>query len=267
MALEFSAPVKTILSKVVEVTGKEFDMVERPDMVQLAGVKTARKGMPRHIIHYRVSDTDILNHLIAHECGHILRMSGVPEEQRRVPVSNRVTMTAAFTPLMPEVERIVAGMPGNVGPELLGMLYNGLVRQVTNFPADIAIERWLAAEYPDLHDAQRASLRRQLRDSEAGLDRKVRVMTPELIYTAANTMNYTFFLFIEEALGEPFLGRFAGSPFKESGLRLAEITRALPLATHIDDNAMVDAWAGFLKIAGWFEWTGFENTPPGYEHS
>ena len=267
MTLEVLEPVKAILAKVEVATGKGFDLVEKPDLAQLAGVKMARHGMPRHIIRYRLTDMQILNHSIAHECGHVLRMSSVTEEQRRVPITNRYTTAEAMIHILPEAERISAGLPGDLGPQFLNMLYEGLVRQLTNLPPDIAIERWLCLDYPALHDAQLASLRFQLREAEAGLDREVRVMTPRLIYESCNTMNYAFLLLVGEALGESLLGRYAGSSFRDGGLRLAALTRSRPLDTYPDEIAMVDAWAGHLGLARWFEWTGFENVPEGYEAS
>ena len=267
MTLEVLEPVKAILAKVEAATGKGFDLVEKPDLVQLAGVKMARRGMPRHIMRYRLTDMQVLNHSIAHECGHVLRMSSVSEEQRRVPITNRYTTAEAMIHVMPEAERIAAGLPGDAGPQLFNMLYEGLVRQLTNLPSDIAIERWLCLDYPALRDAQLASLRLQVREAEAGLDRKVRVMSPRLIYESCNTMNYAFLLLVGEALGESLLGLYAGSPFRDGGLRLAELTRSRPLDTYLDEIAMVDAWAEHLGLSRWFEWTGFENVPQGYEAS
>ena len=80
-------------------------------------------------------------------------------------------------------------------------------------------------------------------------------------------MNYAFLLLVGEALGESLLGRYAGSSFRDGGLRLAALTRSRPLDTYPDEIAMVDAWAGHLGLARWFEWTGFENVPQGYEAS
>ena len=264
MPLEVSEPVKAILAKVEAVTGKGFDLVEKPDLVQMAGVKMARRGMPRHIIHYRPTDMLVLNHSIAHECGHILRMSSVTEEQRRVPITNRYTTAEAMIHIMPEAERIAAGL---AGPQFLNMLYEGLIRQLTNLPSDIAIERWLCLDYPALHDAQNAALRWQLREAEAGLDRRVRVMTPRLIYESCNTMNYTFFLLVGETLGVSLLGRYADSPYQDGGLRLAALTRSRPLDAYLDELAMIAAWAEHLGLSRWYEWTNFENVPQGYETS
>jgi hypothetical protein len=168
---------------------------------------------------------------------------------------------------MPEVEKILAGFPGDVGPKFLSFLYHGLVRQLTNFPSDIAVERWLCRDYPALRDAQLASLRLQLSEAEGGLARRFREATPTLIYEACNTMNYTFFLLVGEALGVSLLGRYADSPYQDGGLRLAALTRSRPLDTYLDEIAMIDAWAEHLGLSRWYEWSSFENVPQGYETS
>lgn len=263
----FLPETQAILEEVEAVTGKGFRFEERPGMAQLAGVKMARQGMVQHIVYYRSAATPVLDHLVAHECGHILRMGDVPVEDRKVPVTNRKTMTNALSPVLPELERIAAQLPGEAGPELLGFLYGGIVRQLTNYPSDLAIERWLHDNYKTLRSSQYESLRGQLRDAEKGLERRIRVMTPKVIYEAANVMNYAFFALLERELGEALLGLFAASEFKPRGQALAEQTGSFSQKSYLEDMAMVDRWASFLGLDGWYEWVPFDQVPEGYSES
>jgi hypothetical protein len=34
--------------------------------------------------------------------------------------------------------------------------------------------------------------------------------------------------------------------------------------SHEGDNVMIDKWANFVNIVGWFKWRGFEDVPPNY---
>ena len=63
------------------------------------------------------------------------------------------------------------------------------------------------------------------------------------------------------------LGRYADSPYQDSALRLAALTRSRSLDTYPDEIAMIDAWAEHLGLSRWYEWTNFENVPQGYETS
>ena len=74
MTLELIEAVKSILSEVEAATGKPLRFVEKDELNTFAAVKIARKTMPTHVVFYRKQHDEIINHLVAHECGHILRM-------------------------------------------------------------------------------------------------------------------------------------------------------------------------------------------------
>jgi hypothetical protein len=93
MTIELIEPVKSILSEVEAATGKPLRFVERDELNTFAAVKIARKNMPTHVVFYRKQHDAIINHLVAHECGHILRMFGVPEEKRLIPAKPREPRT------------------------------------------------------------------------------------------------------------------------------------------------------------------------------
>jgi hypothetical protein len=264
---ELSKPVRQIMARVTELTGKDFDFVRKNDLVPQAGVKLARPGMPRHIIQYRDAEQSVLNHLVAHECGHVIRMTAVPPERRLVPASNRRTMTAALSPLVPEMERISRAIPHDRAPAFFSMLYNGLVRQLTNFPSDIAIENWLFDEFAELRLHQFESLVRQRNEAAQGLGREARALTPSLIYEASNVMNCTFYKLLGDHMGRSMLGRFAGTEHETRGRELAEVTAAGPLNTYEDDIAMVNRWADFLGLSGWYVWVPFDQVPSDYANS
>ena len=132
--------VRSILDKVKEVTGKDFRFIEKEDLPARAGVRVARLEMPEHIVvHQSKGD---LNHLIAHECGHILRIFSVPPERRKVPVTNKDTRRVALGQQLAEIERICARSKFDRAAQMINLWYDGNVRQVTNQPVDTMIEKW-----------------------------------------------------------------------------------------------------------------------------
>ena len=69
--------VHTILEKVKDETGKKVEFIEKNDLTTFAALKMARKNMPSHLVFYKKEHDEIINHLIAHECGHVFRLFAV----------------------------------------------------------------------------------------------------------------------------------------------------------------------------------------------
>ena len=86
MSIQLIDTVHTILEKVRNETGKRVEFIEKNDLTTFAALKMARKNMPSHLVFYKREHDEIINHLIAHECGHVLRMFAVPEEKRIRPI-------------------------------------------------------------------------------------------------------------------------------------------------------------------------------------
>jgi len=53
MGLELIKPVHDILDRVVEVSHKEIEFIEKNDMPTFAAIKMARKNMPAHLIFHK----------------------------------------------------------------------------------------------------------------------------------------------------------------------------------------------------------------------
>ncbi|GAI62457.1 unnamed protein product, partial [marine sediment metagenome] len=70
MSLVLIESVNEILEKVKDLTGKNINFIERKDLPTDATLKLARRNMPSHLILYKSEHDEVINHLIAHECGH-----------------------------------------------------------------------------------------------------------------------------------------------------------------------------------------------------
>ena len=192
MTLELIEPVKSILSEVEAATGKPLRFVEKDELNTFAAVKIARKTMPTHVVFYRAQHDAIINHLVAHECGHILRMFGAPEEKRLIPAKPK-DPRAMLQEIEGDLNRISKLIPMQELVRVAGMWTDGLVRQLTNYPPDIMIEKWIYDGYPELRPYQLQSLERQNQQALKGISKKVQTITPTKIYNSSNIMNYVFF--------------------------------------------------------------------------
>ena len=61
--------------------------------------------------------------------------------------------------------------------QVVGMWTGGLIRQLTNYPPDIMIEKWIYDGYPELRPYQLQSLERQNQQALKGISRKVQMTT------------------------------------------------------------------------------------------
>ena len=266
MTLELIEPVKSILLDVEATTGKPLRFVEKADLNTFAAVKMARKSMPAHIVLYKREHSEIINHLVAHECGHILRMFGVPEEKRMIPARAK-NERAALLEIERDLKRISSVIPMRELVQVVSTWRNGLIMQLTSYPPDIMIEKWIYDGYPELRPYQLQSLEGQKDLALTSLSRNVQAITPTKIYTASNVMNCTFFGIlgdhIKADLGKPFLS----TPFSKKGKQLRKLTEKDYPDTYEGDVKMVNRWAEFLELTKWFDWVSFEDVPEDYLNS
>lgn len=264
MGLELIRSVHDILEKVKEITNKKVEFIEKNDLSTYAAIKMARRNMPAHLIFHKREHNELANHLIAHECGHILRMFSAPEEDRLIPMSNQEIKGIALNEMQDEIMGLSKTLPLERLAQIINLWFNGIVRQVTNFPPDTMIEKWLYDEYAELRQFQLRSLQKQHQEAIAGLKDEVRQITPSKILDASNIMNYAFFRIIGFHIKNNFLTPYNQTTYVRRGKELAEYTEKNYVNNYEGDINMIDYWAKYLGLSNWFAWTGFENVPDSY---
>ncbi|MFA6371143.1 MAG: hypothetical protein WCW68_00815 [Methanothrix sp.] len=266
LELELIEPVKSILSDVEAATGKPLKFVEKDDMNSFAAVKIARRSMPAHIVFYRKQHDAIINHLVAHECGHILRMFGAAEEKRLIPAKSRDDR-AVLLEIEGDLNRISKLIPMKELVQVVGTWRNGLMTQLTNYPPDIMIEKWIYDGYPELRPYQLQSLERQNKQAQKGISKNVKMITPAKIYNSSNIMNYAFFNILGSYIKADLARPYRNTPFSNKGKQLIKLTEKDYVNTYEGDISMIDKWAEFLGLSKWYDWVGFEDVPLDYLNS
>jgi hypothetical protein len=264
MNIHLIDPVHAILDKVKEETSKSVEFIEKNDLATYAAVKMARRGMPSHLVFYRKKHDEIINHLVAHECGHMLRMFAVPEEKRITPYSDDALKLKALGQIETEITVLSKTIPFEKLSGIVNLWYTGIIRQVTNHPPDIMIEKWLFDDYPALRPYQRKSIEKQLSESIAGLKDSVSQITPKTILEASNIMNYAFFRLLGLHFGTNFIRAYNNTPYVNRGKELAAISEKEYINTYEGDIQMANRWAQFLGLGDWFKWRAFEDIPDDY---
>jgi hypothetical protein len=267
MSIQLIDAAHIILEKVKSETGKGVEFVEKNDLPTFAALKMARKNMSSHLVFHKSEHDEIINHLIAHECGHVLRMFAVPEEKRIIPYTDDVLKLTALNQIESEIKDISKAVPFDQLAAIINMWYSGIIRQVTNHPPDIMIEKWLFDDYPELRPYQKKSIEKQLSESIAGLKDSVRQITPKTILDASNIMNYAFFRLLGLHFGTNFIRPYSNTPYMNRGKELTSITENEYINNYEGDIQMANRWAQFLGLSNWFKWRDFEDVPQGYPNA
>jgi hypothetical protein len=154
-----------------------------------------------------------------------------------------------------------SGIAPPILSKLFETIYPGIIRQVTNLPIDIRIERWIYRDHPGLHEAQRASLLTQLGENHQVLSPEIERHTPPTVYRASTAMNCAFARAIAQLYDEPALeAAYRGTAVWEIGTALFEgIDDVRDDAA--GDCALVDRWAEHLSVRGWFRWVPVDSLP------
>ena len=152
---------------------------------------------------------------------------------------------------------MLRSLPPHAKPQLVQMLRDGVLNHLRSIPLGLSVDRWIAEEFPELWDLQRASVMRQLQDSTATLAPQHRQTTPKLIYDATQTISAAFAAFWAERLGQPQLSLpFKATGYLDPGLELLAVWQSTPdVAEH--DRDIVDQWAKKLGIATWYQWVPY----------
>lgn len=264
MILKLIEETQQIIQLAEDITKKKFQFIEKEDLYYFAQVKPARKHMPYHLVFYKSKYNELINHLIAHECSHIIRMFSVSEADRLIPITDDATKKNAFAEIGSDINKISLLIPLNELNQIMNMWYSGTINQVTNQPPDLMIEKWIYDEYPNLRELQLQSINKQYEEAVMGLSGRVSRITPKKIFEASNIMNYCFYKYLDVYIKTNYSQAYADFKYKQKGEELAKITQKYNNDYH-GDIKMITKWAEYLSIVKWFDWTDFENVPLNYE--
>jgi len=215
----------------------------------------AEPGNP-HIIRYEAGQERYLNHLVAHECAHLIRYYSAAPDDRLVPVGNTQHRRRAAEEFQFELLRLQgSGLPENALAELLTMWHHGLIRQLTSYPADFRIERWLKERYRDLAEAQKESILHQLSENDKVLMTQARELTPSKVYDTSATMNASFAAYMSRFYEDASLADlYRHSAYWDVGRRLADDISFSGDGGYKSDVRSAKEWARLFRVEEWFEW-------------
>ncbi|MBI5263600.1 MAG: hypothetical protein HY852_17465 [Bradyrhizobium sp.] len=210
----------------------------------------------RQLILYDPRFERFLDHLVAHECGHIARFACASPADCVVPVLTRVHRRDLARQLLPEIERLIeAGLPEGAVAAVLPIWLGGTVAQLQNTPADIHIERWLHRTAPGLRGIQERSIADMALEYHQVLRPDVQACTPRQLWNASNAMNYAYLNAMSELLQRPeFIRPYRGTEAERTGRVLLSALDAVDDVGFVGDRSLSDRWATMLGLDGWLHW-------------
>jgi len=252
-------PVVTeIVRKVKEVSGKDIDFRISDTISVYAVTKIARKRMSQHVVYFRKDVVDRLSYIIAHECGHILRIMEAPEEERVVPAIDKTTKLKVLGDIK------INSFSKPLLAKMIDIWVDGIIMQVTNLPVDVRIEKWIQKSFPSLEKEQISALEKDAEKTLAGLTKKVEMVTPAKIFTISNSMVYAYLRGISTITGKRYDKAFYGRNFiLNLGKRLYKLLKEEDHG-YSSDIETINLWAKTLGIDDWFHWISFESMPESY---
>lgn len=167
-------------------------------------------------------------------------------------------MDIAFREIFNDVENLVEQYVEQKTASILKMFYDGIIHQLTNYPADIMIEKWIYDKFPNLREQQFKSIKKQSDDSLASLKSEMSVF-PEKIRFCTNVMNYAYFRIIGYHIKHNFIKPYSNTQYLKPGKKLAKITDERDDDSFKGDIVMTNKWADFFGIKDWFIWVDFES--------
>ena len=127
-------PVRAILDTLREVTGRDVQFVRKPDLKSLARIRMAGGATAAHVLFYRDEHDPLIQHVIANECGHLIRLFGAPPKKRFVAVANERTQARYREEIREDIQRLSLIHGLDALRNFIPLWYESVVFQLTGCP-------------------------------------------------------------------------------------------------------------------------------------
>lgn len=255
--------VEEIVYEIESRTKKETIFIEKPDLQVNATIKIARKSMSNHFFYAKNFRSEKINHLIAHECGHVIRILSAQEKDRLVPGVQNENLIHYKASIEKHMPKIFKEMPKETFDKILDLWLNGIIRQLTNLPVDYRIEYWIHGNFPNLRKTQKESVENDLKTSIQSLSKEVKEITPSIIFEKSYLMNYAYTKVVDKLLNTAYLPYYKNLEKLDIGEKLASFLEAEDRGYN-QDIGTINSWAEILNLSNWFTWINFEQIPDNY---
>jgi hypothetical protein len=241
-----------ILKRVEELSGRSVQFMRDENLQVLSTLQMARHGAEFHVLRYQPSDKP-LDYLVAYQAAFALRIFENQADQRFD--FNRTDeaikgVTQLLTASQPLTEADSDGLP-----QFAELVAHWALMNLRSLPIGMRIDRWLAADYPELREQQLAShLQQQQQNMNVLTLSQGKLHVPvTLLSTVA-----AYALFSDQLAGtRRYAIPFEAAGVIEDGRHLLKILDEIPNES-VNDRKLVDHWADACGMTGWFAWTTYQ---------
>jgi hypothetical protein len=157
-----SESVDAIRAAVKARTGFDILVEPEPSLNVLATVKMAGGELSMHVIRFNPKASDLLDYLVALQCGCILRMHEVPAADRFYVVSTPSGRKEAGQLVETHLKRTFgSALSAEVLQQVRDQMYDGLITQLRSLPVALRVDDWLRRECPALAEQQKDAMQRR----------------------------------------------------------------------------------------------------------
>jgi hypothetical protein len=244
---------KGILTRVEEQTGKTIQFMRDENLKVLASLQMARNGAAFHVLRYSPSD-EPLDYMVAFQAGYVLRLFENEPSKRfdfcPEPAAGKQveTLLAAGQSLSSADKKAL--------PDCSCIVAEWALMTLRSLPVGMRIDHWIAAEFPELAEMQKASIAVQQQQNMGVLAYKMGKLT---VPTTLLGILVAYALFADR-LNQgttSFAVPFEASGLLNHGSELLNIWDETP-ADAAHDCDLVDRWAAASGMSGWYDWVPYK---------
>jgi hypothetical protein len=243
---------RNILKRVEELSGKSIQFMRDEKLPVLATLQMARHGAEFHVLRYRPNN-EPLDYLIAFQAGFVLRLFENAPSQRfdfaPSPTAGRNVepLLATGQALSPDDKKVL--------PEFAKFIAQWVLMNLRSLPIGMRIDRWIAAEHPELKELQAASIALQQQQNMGILSHRVGKLT---VPTTLMGPIAAYAIFADRLAGSKgFAIPFEAAGLLAQGQELIDIWDEIP-ADAAHDYELVDRWAVSSSLNGWYKWIPYQ---------
>ncbi|MFQ5628089.1 MAG: hypothetical protein ACE5I1_04950, partial [bacterium] len=182
-------------------------------------------------------------------------------DKRIVPMATPEMRMQAFAAIDKDIQETSTAMTDEMLKRMRDFWYDSIMRQLSNYPPDLMIEKWLYKYYPELRPTQINAIRQQAENATGSMNQEVQNLTPPIIYETSHTMNFAYLHLLGNHFEMDLVAPYRNTLFAREGEKLARLTLEDEQDNYDGDVAMIHQWAEFLGLYDWFAWIDLKNVP------
>ena len=244
-----------IIALLEEKSGYPVQVIEEPGLPVFASMRIARDPLPAHILKLKSLTPPPVDYTTCLQCSLVLRLFACEPEQRYL-ISAAPEGFRAIGALLHAPNGLVErfGIPPEKANSLRDQLLQGLVLHLHSIAIGLRVSQTLTIDYPDLLDLEAEHVEREYRQNLGSLSDEYRQVFPEKVFSAMHKISAAYALFWAGRMERPELvNPYHLFGFDQGGERLLQIFESIP-STPEHDCELVDQWADYLGIRGWYSW-------------